>query len=232
MLQRLRNRLFGAPPPNHAKTSYAQCGEDLIVDFILQQLGIDKPWYIDVGAHHPAYLNNTYLFYLRGARGVNVEPDPALLMAFLDVRPDDTNLGVGVGGEAGTAELLVFNEPTLNTFSEEEAAHAHAEHPGYFVTNRVPVPIRTIDSIIQEHAPPTGIDFMSIDVEGLDETIIRSMNPDGPMPKVLCVETITFSAKRAGEKRKDLIDLVLSRGYSVHADTHINTLFVQRGLWR
>ncbi len=232
MMRRIRNLLLGAPPAEHGRTSYAQCGEDLICDFILQQVGIDKPWYLDIGAHHPRYLNNTYLFYKRGARGVNVEPDPALLKAFEQDRPEDTNLGVGVARAPGVAELLVFNEPTLNTFSEEEAQRAHAEHPGYFVTGRVQVPLRTVNDIISEHAPASGIDLMSIDVEGLDEEILRSMDPHGPWPKVLCVETITFSAHRAGQKRLELIDLVRSRGYTVHADTHINTIFVRQGLWQ
>jgi hypothetical protein len=59
------------------KKSFSQSGEDLIIDFIFNALGISRPSYIDIGAHHPYYLNNTAIFYLRGARGINIEPDPS-----------------------------------------------------------------------------------------------------------------------------------------------------------
>jgi hypothetical protein len=60
------------------KVSYSQSGEDVIVDFIFQILKIQKPSYLDVGAHHPSYLSNTYLFYQKGCQGVCIEPDPVL----------------------------------------------------------------------------------------------------------------------------------------------------------
>ena len=44
------------------KNSYSQCGEDLIVEFILNGLKIKHPTYMDIGAHHPFYLSNTALF--------------------------------------------------------------------------------------------------------------------------------------------------------------------------
>ena len=61
-----------------AKVSYSQSGEDLIVDFIFQALKIDNPTYLDIGAHHPSFINNTFFFYEKGCVGVCVEPDPTL----------------------------------------------------------------------------------------------------------------------------------------------------------
>src|SRR6516162_8896656 len=57
------------------KQTYAQCGEDQIVSFILGQLNVRKRDYIDVGAWVPVLNNNTYLFYTLGYRGVLVEPN-------------------------------------------------------------------------------------------------------------------------------------------------------------
>jgi len=49
------------------KKSYAQCGEDLIVKFIFDNvLKINKPTFIDIGANHPYIGNNTFLFYKNG----------------------------------------------------------------------------------------------------------------------------------------------------------------------
>ena len=58
------------------KISYSQLGEDLIIEFVFNGIGINKINYLDIGAHHPIEINNTYLFYLKGSYGVLIEPDP------------------------------------------------------------------------------------------------------------------------------------------------------------
>ena len=60
----------------HLKYSYSQGGEDILIDFLLSLIGIKKPFYIDIGAHHPFYLSNTALFYEKGCSGICIEPDP------------------------------------------------------------------------------------------------------------------------------------------------------------
>lgn len=237
MKQPLRTVLSGikrtlAPTrPDHTKHSYSQCGEDLILAHLFGELRIATPHFVDIGAHHPQYINNTYLFHLAGSRGVNIEPDPLLFQRFVAERPLDTNLNIGIGTSNSVADLYIMNEPTLNTFVKDEADRVHAEHPGYFIKEVVPVPMRTINDILAEHAPATGTDLMSIDVEGLDEVIVRSMADGATLPKVMCIETITFSTKGEGVKKTDLIDHVKQRGYFVYADTYINTIFVRNDLW-
>jgi hypothetical protein len=54
------------------KVSYSQCGEDILIDFVFKQLKIENPSYLDIGAHHPFHLNNTYYFYKNGSSGVNI----------------------------------------------------------------------------------------------------------------------------------------------------------------
>jgi hypothetical protein len=46
---RILSRLFR----NKWKKSYSQCGDDLILDFAFDILGIAKPTYLDIGAHDP-----------------------------------------------------------------------------------------------------------------------------------------------------------------------------------
>jgi hypothetical protein len=74
------------------KTSYSQSGEDVIVKFIFDCIGISKPTYLDVGAHHPYYISNTALFYESGSIGINIEPDPLLFKEFLNHRKNDIKL--------------------------------------------------------------------------------------------------------------------------------------------
>ena len=58
---------------NYKQISYSQCGEDLIMNFIFNNLRIEKPSYIDIGAHHPFWLSNTFFFYKKGSKGINIE---------------------------------------------------------------------------------------------------------------------------------------------------------------
>src|ERR1035438_1460830 len=89
---RVLNKLHGVVASG--KTSYSQCGEDLIIRYVFDVLKIPCPVYLDIGAHHPRFLSNTFLFYQQGAHGINIEPDPTLFAAFPKQRNRDTNLNI------------------------------------------------------------------------------------------------------------------------------------------
>ena len=79
------------------RVSFAQEGEDIIMDQMVSYFGIDHPTYLDIGAHDPIIYNNTFLFYGRGSRGVLVEPNPVMVSKLRQARPGDTVLAVGIG---------------------------------------------------------------------------------------------------------------------------------------
>ena len=62
--------VYGIYLYGYAQRSYAQEGEDLLLERILGKQG--KGFYVDVGAHHPVRFSNTFLFYKRGWRGINI----------------------------------------------------------------------------------------------------------------------------------------------------------------
>lgn len=220
--------------PVMSKTSYAQCGEDLIMDHVLGALGIKKPFFMDIGAHHPLFLNNTYLFHQRGARGVNIEPDPTLLAAFVDKRPGDVNLNIGISDTPGKHEatLYVFEVPTLNTFSKEEVDRVLAEQPTMKVVATPKIMIENLNDVLARYDADKRIDILSIDVEGLDDQLVRSMDFERHKPLIICLETISYSVSGQGEKNEALIRYVQDQGYLVYADTNINTIFVLDHIWR
>ncbi|MCU0334653.1 MAG: FkbM family methyltransferase [Chitinophagaceae bacterium] len=212
------------------RKSYAQHGEDLLVEHLLRVLQVERPFFIDVGAHHPYLLSNTYLLYEQGARGVNVEPDPSLIAAFRQYRPLDTNLPCGVRFDERTASTLyIMSSPVLNTFSRQEAEHV-AAFGTYSITGEVQVPLLSLADIMAAHCPSGVVDFISIDVEGLDWEIIQYNQLDAIRPKVLCVETMRYTESGIGQKNTNLIQYLTSIDYQVHADTGLNTIFVDSKL--
>jgi len=110
------------------RLSYAQEGEDLVLARILGELGITTGFFVDIGAHHPARFSNTYYFYRRGWRGINVDALPGTKRLFQRMRSRDITIECGVGSQEGVLKYFAFNEPALNTFSEQERPPALPHH--------------------------------------------------------------------------------------------------------
>jgi FkbM family methyltransferase len=212
------------------KDSYSQCGEDLIVKFIFDSIGVVNPSYIDIGAHHPEYLSNTALFYKTGSKGINIEPDLNLFQRFLSHRKGDINLQIGISDKEEVLNLHVMSVPALNTFSKEEAETLLSEGK-YSIESIQPISVSTISSVLQKYSNGEFPDLMSLDVEGLDEMILRSIDYESSYPTVICVETISFSENGRGSKNTSIVDFLTTKGYMVYADTYINTIFLRREKW-
>ncbi len=210
--------------------SFSQCGEDLIVKHVFDALGIMAPSYIDIGAHHPYKHSNTALFYVTGSRGVNVEPDPDLFARFLADRPGDINLNAGIAAEPGEFDFFVMKNRTLNTFSRDKALEYQNEQAQPIVFEKK-IPVVTLKSLLQEHGSGEFWDLMSIDVEGFEMEILRSHNWNGPSPKVIICETISFSTTGHGIKDHTIIEFLLEKGYLLYADTNVNSIFVKKDIW-
>lgn len=215
-----------------SKESFSQSGEDMIVDFVFGAMQIQHPTYLDLGAHHPSLYSNTRFFYKKGSRGVNVEADPALFERFVLQRPLDVNLNVGVGvGNTGALPFYVMSVPTLNTFSKQEAERCVAMGT-HQIVDVIDVPLRDVNELIAENFAGEAPDFISIDVEGLDFEIVKSIDLSRYRPVVICVETITFSENFDGMKIAEIGEYLQQNDYILYADTRINSIFVDKLRWR
>jgi FkbM family methyltransferase len=233
--KRVVKRVFARvslPHPGQAfqKRSYSQAGEDLIIRYIFNELGIVTPSYIDIGAHHPFLLSNTALFYENGSRGINIEPDPKLFKEFIKYRPEDINLNIGISDQVGDLTFYVMSADFLNTFSKEEAEKCQNEQDIQIVDIKT-IPVNTLSNVLDKYYNGKFPDLLSLDVEGLDEQILYSINFSDQVPTVICVETISYSNKGDGEKNHTIIRFLESKGYMVYADTNINTIFVKKNKW-
>jgi FkbM family methyltransferase len=213
------------------KLSFSQSGEDVIAAFIFEPLGIKRPTYLDIGAHHPSYLSNTYHFYRKGSSGVCVEPNPALAPAFQQKRPRDKCLTVGVStGTETRAPFYIMTADTLSTFSQEDAQRLAATTTQR-IEQVIELPLLSINQIIAEHftTPPN---FVSIDVEGTNFQVIRSLDFQRFHPEVFCIETLTYNEDKSERKLHEIIELMQSHGYMTYADTYVNTIFVDQRAWK
>jgi FkbM family methyltransferase len=171
------------------KRSFSQSGEDVVVDSILNKQ--KNGFYVDIGAFHPKVFSNTYLFYKRGWRGVCVEPNPEAKWKFKMVRPRDVFVNVGVIPRTQNDELtyFVFDEGATNTFSAEVAEEN--KKVGRKLIKTIRIPVMEINSLLKKYVPEKQkIDLLSIDVEGMDEAILKSIDWKKWKPEVVVCEEI------------------------------------------
>ena len=132
----------------YSNISYAQEGEDLVLDRFLNNKS--KGFFIDVGAHHPKRFSNTYKFYLKGWRGINIDAMPESMDLFEKFRPADINLEAGVSKVKGELTYYIFNEPALNTFSKEEAIKKDGLRD-YKIIKKIKIDTLPLSELLDEH---------------------------------------------------------------------------------
>jgi FkbM family methyltransferase len=209
--------------------SYAQQGEDLVISNLFSLLNITaKPTYLDVGAFDPIVHSNTYLMYRAGGHGVLVEPNPAKVAHLREVRPRDVTLNIGVGLAAGssTADYYVIGGPSqglFNTFSKEDAELVQRNSNGlHHIDQVMKLPLENINSIMQQHLGGAP-NFLSIDTEGMDLDILKTLDFQRYRPDVICVETLEVGSDHV---EVEILRFLESKGYSARGATFVNTIFV------
>lgn len=206
----------------HSEISYSQEGEDLILERIFA--GKTDGFFVDIGAHHPKRFSNTFKFYLRGWRGINVDPMPGSMEPFNEIRPDDVNLEIGISDKEGELEYFIFNEPALNTFNKVEAEKKDKKN-GYYIVNSVVIKTFLLKDILAKYvAPGIVIDFMSIDVEGNDMLVLNSNDWSKYRPHYLLVEELESSISSIIESGEISVFLG-SKNYSLVSRTFNTSIY-------
>ena len=200
--------------------SYSQEGEDIIIARIFgdKQAG----FYVDIGAHHPYRFSNTYFFYKRGWRGINIDAVPKGMKIFNKYRPKDKNIEVAISDKKEKIKYFMFNEPAINTFSEELAKNVNKSK--HRIIGTIKLQTRTLEEILDKNLQiGQEIDFMDIDVEGLDFNVVKSNNWQKYRPKVILVEILNIN-NIFDLKNNEIVKYLEKVGYQFFAKTY-NTIF-------
>ena len=228
MLKKILKQAWQSLTPRW-KPSYAQCGEDIILDFLFSSLLREKGFFVDIGANDPVKYNNTYSLYRAGWRGVNIDPQISCISKFKKVRPGDSNLNIGVGEKSGFADFFVMVPNTLSTF-DESLAKDYIEM-GHKLEEKKRIPIKSVGDLIKEKVLPLKIDLLSLDTEGGELSFLKQFIAAGVYPDVVICETAEYAASiQKTVKETSLIEEIKSLGYTVFADTYLNTIFTREKL--
>ena len=199
--------------------SFAQNYEDVILHRVLSD--IDRGFYVDVGAQDPVDDSVTKAFYLRGWRGINVEPVSRWHARLVQDRPHDVNLRMVAARAAGTMTIHDVADSGLST-TDAALAQIHARE-GRAVAQQV-VEARTLDSILAEHAP-TQIHFLKIDVEGAEADVLGGLSLDRFRPWILVVESLAPNSSTV-ETHAEWEPGVLAAGYRFVYEDGLNRFYL------
>jgi len=206
----------------YALKSYSQEGEDMILRrlFEKQQSG----FYVDVGAHHPKRFSNTYFFYKKGWRGINIDAMPNSMKPFERIRPRDINIEKPVSDKKQILTYYAFNEPALNGFSKELSEERDGKG-NYFIQFTKDIETSTLTEILDNNLPINqDIDFLSIDVEGLDFMVLKSNNFEKYKPKVILIEILGSSLNDI--ESNEISKYLKEYNYSIYAKAVNTVIFI------
>jgi FkbM family methyltransferase len=201
--------------------SYSLNFEDVILNRLFA--AVPTGFYIDVGAAHPRVANDTFLFYQKGWRGINVEPNHRFYVALAEERPQDINLPVLLSEVPGGK--LVYYEVDANGLSTCDAEQAKAYRgSGHNVVERL-VPVTTLSIVIQD-AEIDRINLLKVDVEGFEEKVLNGNDWERFRPEVVVVEaTYPNSPVRRPTK---IVEAMEQRGYRRVYFDGLNDFFLER----
>lgn len=202
--------------------SFSQEGEDMILKSFYEEQPHYKGFYVDVGAHHPIRFSNTYFFYKRGWKGINIDPTPDSMKAFNSIRKDDINLEIAVNNDPTPITFSCFNEPALNTFDQKLAKERDGLR-NYKITQQIKITPQPLSKVLDEYLPEgEKIDFMTIDVEGLDYEVLQSNNWEKYSPTYILIEDHNTDLAKLNESK--VYTFLVSKNYALSAKTK-RTLF-------
>lgn len=152
----------------------------------LVQLFFDVPcegYFVEVGANEPKHSSQTWHLEQRGWHGVLVEPIPELCEDLRKNRPSSivVQAACGAAEQRGPTKFYVAEGLARSTLAQNTVSL------NVSFSRTETVEVRTLDDILEEVQLP-HVDFVSIDVEGLQLDVLRGFNLQKHRPRLLLVE--------------------------------------------
>jgi len=201
-----------------ARRSYSQFGEDKVIrTFLPERFGS----YLDIGAGHPIRNSNSYLFYKSGWNGTLIEPISDLAKTAKRVRRRDNIHSCLIGKVDSQRFQLDFFQFSPTELSTTDANRANTlQLAGHVLTKKYPIHVQHVSNFTTCISPDDSF-FLTIDVEGLDFEILKSIDWHTFKPRVVCVENPGMF-----QLPNEIDDLMSGVGYRLASCHLISAIYV------
>lgn len=207
----------------NGRLTYSQSGEDVILETILGN--IKQGFYVDIGANNPYVQSNTYYFYKKGWRGMNVDALPDISLKFNKLRPRDINIEAGISNNEGELNYYMFESSFYNTFNPRIAQEI-AKHTN--LTGKIPIKTIPLIKLFKDYNIG-NIDFLSVDAEGMDLSVLQSNDWTLYRPKIIITE---FFSKGLEKIFQDpIFQYLTSKGYIFFCNSATNAFYLEQSFF-
>jgi FkbM family methyltransferase len=176
---------------------YSQMGEDQTIQTLLCEKISKGGFYVDIGCNHPVRFSNTFGLYCNGWRGICVDANLDLVNEFKKIRKKDWVLHAAVSDEEKDVNFYVS---TLDLASTMDISFVNNEwaKENYELKEMKKMRTVTLNTILGnfsqgEHKHLLDrIDLLSIDAEGHDFNVLRSIDLEKYRPSLIVIEMHEF----------------------------------------
>lgn len=187
-----------------------------------------KGYFIDIGAFDGIHLSNSYSFEQQGWKGMCVEAHPEYFSLLKKNRPRSLCLHFACVRYRNT-HMIEFQMEKMGLLSSILATHEFREDVRSRYERRglhfqgfrsVEVPAATLNELLEKFfSRKTPIDFLSLDVEGLEPEVLQGFDADGYSPRVMVVEANTDAVE------SEIIEILTSQRKYLFAGRLAENLF-------
>ena len=206
--------------------TFAEHGEDLLIHRLL--LWKECGFYVDCGAYHSRQMSLTARLRNFGYRGINIDVDHQVIRHFEINLPQEINVCAAIGEEESNATLYRYQDPVINTIDRAQHQHlqAIAKRGELFTHFLGAEPVRTtsLANILVENKVPDGkVDFLNIDVEGLELTALQGFPWNSQRPQVVAVEIHRLNLTSCS--LHPVIQFMTTQGYAIQSYVFHTAIF-------
>ena len=213
----------------HKKISYSYGGIDSIIQYIFKNK--QNGFYVDVGCGHPIKNNNTFLLNKKGWSGINIDLDEANIELFNILRPNDENYCSAISDKIKEVDLFFYHKrSSLNTIDKKTAEYQKAK-----ISSIKKIMTKSLNEIMDNSKYNNReIDFLTVDVEGSELSVLKNFNFKKYKPKIIVVEYLDLSLSQLELKNldikktldSDIYKLISSNNYTLANMLHSDLVFV------
>jgi FkbM family methyltransferase len=180
------------------KKFYSQAGQDeWIPDLFKSKKG---GYFLDIGSHNGIDINNTYFLEKELEwSGICIEADPKIFSSLITNR------------ECKCINIAVSDVEGEISFFQDGFSGRELESPG-----SIRVKTKTLKEIFSEVNPPKVIDYLSLDIEGMELKALQGFPFEDYEILAITVEHNLYTGKE--KYKQEIRELLESKGYIIYKE--------------
>lgn len=184
-----------------------------------------RGFFVEVGANEAVERSQTWHLEQAGWAGILVEPQPDLAAALVAQRKAKVFAVACSSPENAGRSLPLHVDGPLSGLNRDRMA------PGAQPARVIQVPVRTLDSLLDEAEAPAPLDLLSVDVEGHEIEVFRGFDFQRWRPSLILAEDHVASLRMhrmLWDRGYRLIRRLGNNGWYVPADASATVTLAER----